>query len=427
MDSGAPGSLVGSPSDRPRNEGPIMSEHPRIRSKKRAFPRILGRERALLAETFRAETTGGLLLLAAAVVAMVWANSPWQDGYHHLRETQLGPLTVEAWTSDGALTLFFYLAGVELKRELVVGTLSKLREAVVPVVAAVAGMVLPAIIYLAVNLASSNGRPSGWAVPTATDIAFALAVLAIVGSSLPSALRAFLLTLAVVDDFGAILVIAVFFSHGFHLLSLLAAVALIALVYLLQRKRVRTPFLYVPVVVAAWWFMHESGVHATIAGVALGLVTRVVTDPGEQHAPAERIEHRLRPWSAGVAVPLFALFAAGVTLGGSTIRSMLTDPVALGIVAALLIGKSVGVLGGSWLTARFTKAELNSDLAWRDVAAVSVLAGIGFTVALLIAQLAFGTDLAQVERAKAAVLLASVLAALVAALLLARRNRAYAD
>lgn len=404
-----------------------MSQTRRTSQKKRAFPRILGRERAFLADTLRAETTGGLLLMAAAVVALVWANSPWQDAYHHLREIEVGPLTVEAWASDGALTLFFFLAGLELKRELVVGTLSKLSEAVVPVAAAIAGMVLPAIIYLVTNLVADDGKPHGWAVPTATDIAFALAVLAIVGSSLPSALRAFLLTLAVVDDFGAILVIAVFFSHGFHPLQLLAAVALIALWYVLQRRRVRTPFLYVPIAIGAWWFMHESGIHATIAGVALGLVTRVVADPGEDEAPAERIEHRLRPWSAAVAVPLFALFAAGVTLSGSAVRQLLTDPVAIGIVAGLLAGKAIGVFGGSWLTARFTRAELNSDLSWRDVGAVSVLAGIGFTVALLIAQLAFGSDIAQVERAKAAVLIASVLAALIAALLLARRNRAYTD
>jgi NhaA family Na+:H+ antiporter len=173
--------------------------------------------------------------------------------------------------------------------------------------------------------------------------------------------------------------------------------------------------------------MHESGIHATIAGVALGLATRVVADPGEKHAPAERIEHRLRPWSAGLAVPLFALFAAGVTLSGGAVREMLTDPVAIGIVAGLVVGKFLGVFGGAWLTARFTRAELNSDLAWRDVAAVSVLAGIGFTVALLIAQLAFGDDIAQAERAKAAVLIASLLAALLASGLLFRRNRVYAD
>jgi Na+:H+ antiporter, NhaA family len=404
-----------------------MSPVNRLLQKRRAFPRILGTERAFLADTLRAETTGGLLLLGAAVIALIWANSPWQDAYHHLRDAHLGPLTVEAWAADGALALFFYLAGVELKRELVVGTLSRLSEAVVPVVAAVAGMVLPAIIYLVINLTSDAGRPSGWAVPTATDIAFALAVLAIVGSSLPSALRAFLLTLAVVDDFGAILVIAVFFSHGFHLLALLAAVALIGIFALLQRFRFRTPFLYVPVALGAWWFMHESGIHATIAGVALGLATRVLPDPDEKKSPAERVEHRLRPWSAGVAVPVFALFAAGVTLSGTAVRTMLTDPVAIGVVAGLLAGKVIGVFGGSWLTARFTRAELNSDLAWRDVGAVSVLAGIGFTVALLIAQLAFGDDVAQIERAKAAVLVGSLLAALIAAALLFRRNRAYAE
>lgn len=402
---------------------PVM----RLRQKRRAFPRILGTERAFLADTLRAETTGGLLLLGAAVIALIWANSPWQDAYHHLRDFDLGPLSVEAWASDGALALFFYLAGVELKRELVVGTLSRFSEAVVPVVAAIAGMVLPAIIYLAINLTADGGRTSGWAVPTATDIAFALAVLAIVGSSLPSALRAFLLTLAVVDDFGAILVIAVFFSHGFHIWSLLAALALIGAFAALQHFRFRTPLLYLPVALGAWWFMHESGIHATIAGVALGLVTRVLPDPGEGHPPAERIEHRLRPWSAGLAVPVFALFAAGVTLSGGAIREMLTDPVAIGVVAGLMAGKIIGVFGGSWLTARFTRAELNSDLAWRDVAAVSVLAGIGFTVALLIAQLAFGDDLAQIERAKAAVLVASVLSALIAAVLLFRRNRAYAE
>jgi NhaA family Na+:H+ antiporter len=403
-----------------------MSLPPRIRQQKRAFPRVLGSERAFLADTLRAETTGGLLLLAAGIVALAWANSPWQDAYHHLSQVQFGPLTVEAWAADGALALFFYLAGVELKRELVVGTLSKISEAVVPVVAAFAGMVLPAIIYLAINLSSAGGRTSGWAVPTATDIAFALAVLAIVGSSLPSALRAFLLTLAVVDDFGAILVIAVFFSHGFHLLWLLAALVLVAVFYILQRFRFRTPFLYIPVALAAWWFMYKSGIHPTIAGVALGLVTRVLPDPGEKHPPAERIEHRLRPWSAGVAVPVFALFAAGVTLSGSALRTMLTDPVAIGVVVGLMAGKVIGVFGGSWLTARFTRAELNSDLAWRDVGAVSVLAGIGFTVALLIAQLAFGDDVAQIERAKAAVLVASLLSALIAAVLLFRRNRAYA-
>lgn len=396
----------------------------RLRNR-RAFPRVLGPERAFLADTLRAETTGGLLLMAAAVVALVWANSPWQEAYHHLREFELGPLTVEAWASDGALALFFYLAGVELKREMVIGTLSRLSEAVVPVAAAISGLIAPALIYLAINL-SADGEPKGWAVPTATDIAFALAVLAIVGRSLPSALRAFLLTLAVVDDFGAILVIAVFFSHGFNIWALLAAFALVAVFFYLQRMRANSWLIYLPVVLGTWWFTHESGIHATIAGVALGLATRVRSDQGELHSPAERLEHRLRPWSAGVAVPLFALFAAGVTVSGEALRTMLTDPVAIGIVAALVFGKVLGVLGGSWLTTKLTRAELNADLAWRDVAAVSVLAGIGFTVALLIAQLAFAGDPAQLERAKAAVLAASLIAALLATLVLRRRNKAHA-
>jgi Na+:H+ antiporter, NhaA family len=400
---------------------------PRIRRRvRRMFPRIVGGERAFLADTLRTETAGGLLLVAAAVVALIWANSPWQDTYHHLRDSRLGPLTVEQWASDGALTLFFYLAGVELKRELIVGTLSKLSEAVVPIVAAVCGMAMPALIYLVVNVASDGGKIRGWAVPTATDIAFALAVLAIVGSSLPSALRAFLLTLAVVDDFGAILVIAAFFSHGIRLWPLLAAAGLVAAFYLLQRRRVHNAVPYLVIAVGAWWFMHESGIHATIAGVALGFVTRVLPDAGDDHSPAERVEHHLRPWSAGIAVPVFALFAAGVTLSGDALRTMLTDPVAIGIVAGMMLGKMLGVFGGSWLTARFTRAELNSDLAWRDVAAVSVLAGIGFTVALLIAQLAFADDLAQMERAKAAVLTASLLSALLASAFLLRRNHAYA-
>ncbi|TDO35800.1 NhaA family Na+:H+ antiporter [Kribbella sp. VKM Ac-2527] len=402
-----------------------MSPVNRLLQKRRAFPRILGSERAFLADTLRAETTGGLLLLAAATIALIWANSPWQDAYHHLRDLELGPLTAEGWASDGALTLFFYLAGLELKRELMVGTLARFSEAVVPVAAAIAGMVLPALIYLVINVTVADGKPHGWAVPTATDIAFALAVLAIVGSSLPSALRAFLLTLAVVDDFGAILVIAVFFSHGLHLIELVISLALIAVFYVLQRRRVRSPILYVPLAIGAWWFMHESGIHATIAGVALGLVTRVLPDPTETKSPAEHLEHVLRPWSAAVAVPVFSLFAAGVTLSGDTMREMVTDPVAIGVVAGLMLGKFAGVFGGSWLTARFTRAELNSDLAWRDVGAVAVLAGIGFTVALLIAQLAFAGDTAQVERAKAAVLVASLLAALIAAVLLFRRNRAY--
>ncbi|MDP9444242.1 MAG: Na+/H+ antiporter NhaA, partial [Actinomycetota bacterium] len=242
-------------------------------------------ERAFVADALRQETVGGALLLAAAVIAMVWANSPWQAGYHRLLEAHAGPLSVHEWAADGLLTIFFFVAGLELKRELVVGSLNRLADALVPVAAAAAGMVVPALCYLAVNLA--GGDPRGWAVPTATDIAFALAVLAVVGSALPPALRAFLLTLAVVDDLGAILIIAVAFTDAVDLAALAGAALLCAVYAGLQRLRVQRWVVYVPLAVATWWLVHESGVHATVAGVALGLLTRVRPDAGERHSPAE--------------------------------------------------------------------------------------------------------------------------------------------
>jgi NhaA family Na+:H+ antiporter len=259
----------------------------------------------------------------------------------------------------------------------------------------------------------------------ATDIAFALAVLAVVGRSLPIALRAFLLTLAVVDDLGAITVIAIFYSGDIALGWLAASVALCALYALLQRRRVTSPWLYVPLALAAWFAMHESGVHATVAGVILGLLTRVRTDPGEASAPADRLNHRLHPLSAGICVPVFAFTAAGVDLRGIGIAAALTTPVAIGVIAGLVIGKPIGILGTAWLTARFTRASLSSSLRWLDVAAVGVLAGVGFTVALLIAELGFADDTLLLDSAKAAVLAASVIAALAAALLLRARGRAH--
>ena len=265
-------------------------------------------------------------------MALVWANSPWGDSYADLAThvVAFGPLnldlTLQQWAADGLLAVFFFIAGVELKHELVLGTLSKPSRAAVPVAAAVGGMVVPAAIYLAVNVSSSSGSPGGWGIPMATDIAFALAVLAIAGRSLPVALRAFLLTLAVVDDLGAILVIALFYSKGFSLGWFLAAVAACAAYWLLQRARVRSPLVYVPLALATWFFVHDSGIHATVAGVALGLLTRVKPDPGEAAAPTDRMEHLLRPLSAGVCVPLFAFFSAGVDLRGDGLLGPLSAP-----------------------------------------------------------------------------------------------------
>ena len=248
-------------------------------------------------------------------MAVLWANSPWGDAYQDLRHLQLGPLDVEHWAADGALTLFFYLAGLELKREFLVGSLRRPRDAMVPIVAAVAGVATPAAIYTLVNLVG-GGDLRGWAIPAATDIAFALAVLAVVGSALPSQLRAFLLTLAIVDDLVVILIIALFYTSALSLVPLLVAVGLLGVFAVLQRIRGESWLWYVPLSVAIWWFMHESGIHATIAGVAMGLLTRVRLDPGEAHSPAERLEYTLTPLSAGVAVPFFALMSAGVVISG---------------------------------------------------------------------------------------------------------------
>jgi len=395
---------------------------------------LLGRiplpERNFLADALRTETTGGVLLLASAVTALIWANSPLHDSYRSTVGHHLGPsalqldLSVGHWAADGLLTVFFFVAGIELKRELVAGELRSPKAAVLPVIAAICGMAVPAAVYAVVNAAGS-GAMDGWAVPTATDIAFALAVLAVIGTSLPSALRAFLLTLAVVDDLLAILIIAVFFTSEIDFLALgLAAVGL-AFFWILLRTNVRGWYIYVPLALANWALMHASGVHATIAGVAMGLMLRCSTREGEAHSPGERIEHLVRPLSAGVAVPLFALFSAGVPVSGSVLGDIFARPETLGVVLGLVAGKTVGVLGGTWLAARFTRAELNPELAWADVLALASLAGIGFTVSLLIGELAFARDQVLNDEVRAAVLIGSLLSAALASLLLKLRNNRY--
>lgn len=376
-------------------------------------------EVSFVSDLLRSEVVGGLLALAAAVVAVVWANSPYDAAYHSFITFDAGPLDLEHWGADGALTLFFFVAGLEVKREFVVGSLSRPADALVPVSAALCGVAVPALLYLVVNLTASAGEPDGWAIPAATDIAFALAVLAVVGSHLPPALRAFLLTLAVVDDLVVITIIAIVFTDEVHVGDLAIALVLAVVWAILQWRRFTLWPVYVVLAVATWWFMHESGVHATIAGVVLGLLTRVRRDPGEEHAPAETFEHHLAPISTLVAVPFFALVSAGVPLSGGT--HLLTDPIAIGVVVGLVLGKPLGVLGGTFLVTRFTHAELNEDLTWRQMLGVATLAGIGFTVSLLVAELSFTGD--DRNSAKAAVLTASVVAALLGALVLRRPVR----
>ncbi|MGM1062014.1 Na+/H+ antiporter NhaA [Saccharothrix sp. Mg75] len=385
-----------------------------------------------VADILRLETVGGVIMLVAALLGLVWANSPWAPTYEALRAVEFGPgslhlrLTAGQWASDGLLAIFFFVAGLELKREFVAGDLRDPRRAAVPVAAAFGGVAVPALIYALVNLGSPDAA-AGWAIPTATDIAFALAVLAVIGRNLPSALRTFLLTLAVVDDLIAIVIIALFYTDHLAVTPLLLMLVPLALFTVLVQRRVRSWWLLLPLAAATWALMHASGVHATVAGVLLGFAVPVIRrKAGEGPGLAEHFEHRWRPVSTGVAVPVFAFFAAGVGIGGlDGLAASLADTVTLGIVAGLVVGKLVGITASTWLVSRFTRATLDDDLAWVDVVGLAVLGGIGFTVSLLVGELAFGEGTTQYDDAKVAVLLGSLLAALVATLILRARNRVH--
>lgn len=415
-----------------------------------------GRERYLeslwIERILQRETAGGLIIVGAAVIAVILANSPWGDSYFGLRDTYLSlgagdyvwKISVGHLTADGLLAVFFFLVGLELKREFVSGELRDPRKAVVPVVAAIGGVIVPASLYLFIT--QSLGVPEaarGWAIPIATDIAFALAVLALVGTWLPIALRTFLLTLAVVDDLIGITVIAVFYTEEVVVSNLILSLVFIGIYgFFAQRYRdffhVREGAAWVilfPIGLVAWVFMYSSGVHATIAGVLLGLTVPVLRSKRERLANpnsadpglAEVFEHRFRPISAGVAVPLFAFFAAGVSFGSGLggFVMLLGSPVSLGIIASLVVGKSVGVFITTFLVTRIPGVSLPKGMAWIDLFAVALLAGIGFTVSLLIGELSFGLGTLLGDEAKIGILVGSVLAALFAAMILVGRNRYY--
>jgi NhaA family Na+:H+ antiporter len=377
---------------------------------------------AQLGDVLRQDLVGGVLLLAAAVAALVWANSPGSDSYHGLREWSFGPdslhlnLSLSDWAADGLLAIFFFVVALELKREFVHGELRDARRAAVPIVAAVCGIALPALAYVAVNAVAGADTLNGWAIPAATDIAFALAVLAVVGRNLPSSLRIFLLTLAVVDDLIAITIIAVFYTSTLAIAPLLVAVVPLAVFAWLVRRYPTRWWLLVPVGAVTWALVHAGGVHATIAGVALGLVV-----PAAQWC--ERYEHAVRPISAAFAVPVFAFLAAGVTVGGlSGLMQSLGEPVTLGIVLGLVAGKVVGIAGVTLLIKKFTRA--GATLHPADVLGIALLAGIGFTVSLLIGDLAFDGG-AVADHVRIGVLTGSLISALLGAAVLGVRNRAY--
>ena len=413
----------------------------------RHFPtRGTYREALRVEALLRKETVGGILLVVAAAVALIWANSPWAESYFALRDLRVGyapwhlELSLGQWASDGLLAVFFFLVGLELKREFVAGDLRRPSTAVVPVAAAVGGVVVPALIYLTA-LGRDPDLSHGWAIPTATDIAFAVAVLAVVGSHLPKQLRLFLLTLAVVDDLIAVGIIAVFYTGTIAPVPLILAFVTIAVYGLIAQLHRRFFGLHpaaawlilLPIGIVAWGFMHASGIHATIAGVLLGFTIPVRHRRGDRLGDdepglAEQFEHRFRPLSAGFAVPVFAFFAAGVAIGGlDGLGSTLTDPLALAIIAALVLGKPVGVLATTWATTHLTRAKLDPALRWGDLLGVGLLAGIGFTVSLLVTELTFPAGSPENDHAKVAILAASLLAAGLASIVLVPRNRRYRE
>jgi len=375
----------------------------------------------------RAETAGGVVLMVAAAVALAWANSRWRAAYDVLWETplaiQLGRFGIEAdlrhWVDDGLMTLFFLVVGLEIKRELVAGELRTWRRAALPVVAAAGGMAVPAVIYAAVN-ASGPGAP-GWGVPMATDIAFALGVLALLGPRVPAALKAFLLTLAVVDDLGSIAVVALFYSHGIDLGALALAVGLLALVAVLVRAGVWWLPLHVGLGLALWLTMWRSGVSPALAGVAMGLLTparptvppevardrggtlagELADDPGPTRLRemlreargtvplAERLAHDLHPLSAFLVVPLFALANAGVSIEPGVLAGAGSGAVLGGVLAGRVLGKLAGITAATWLAVRLGLAARPEGTSWAQLAGVATVAGIGFTVPLFVADLAF--------------------------------------
>jgi NhaA family Na+:H+ antiporter len=399
------------------------------------------------------EAAGGIALLVATVIALVWANSPLSDSYTALWETHLrleiGGFALDEdlrhWVNDALMAIFFFVVGMEIKRELVVGELNAIRRAALPALAAVGGMVVPALFYALLNTGGPGG--AGWGIPMATDIAFAVGVLALLSDRVPSGLKVFLLSLAIVDDIGAILVIAVFYSGGIETTWLLIAGLLLALVAFLRRVNVHWVPIYVVVGSAVWLATFESGVHATIAGVALGLLTPArPTDPGgfpdvlenatelssepdaqslrdvtfqahEVVSVAERLEHVLHPWTSYLIIPLFALANAGVILSAESVGDALTSPVALGIILGLVAGKVVGITFMSWLAIKLGLGEAPPGMGWSHLVGTAAVAGIGFTVSLFITALAF-EDPELVAAGKMGVLLASFAAGVLGATIL---------
>ncbi|MBA2239856.1 MAG: Na+/H+ antiporter NhaA [Solirubrobacterales bacterium] len=408
------------------------------------------------------EAGSGSVLLLAAVAALIWANVS-AEGYEGFWGTEIsltaGSLelteSLRDWVNDLLMAIFFFLISLEVKREVLFGDLSDRRVAAAPIAAAIGGMILPALLFLLLNM-GEGGSPSGWAIPIATDVAFALALLATIGRMAPGGLRSFLLTVAIVDDIGTIVVIALFFTDDLSLAWLAVAAGLSLAVWLMSRVGIRHLAAYVAAAAVLWVAVFESGVHATIAGVILGFLTpsrpfhrpdptaRVIAEDldelertddaeveegtmisvarlaGEAASPLNRMEERLHPWSAYLILPLFALANAGIPLSASVLGAVFTEPLGLGILVGLLVGKPLGIFLASFAAVRLAGARLPEGIGFSALPALGLVAGIGFTVAIFISDLAFsGAELAE---AKAAILVASALASLLAVLAFAARR-----
>ena len=370
------------------------------------------RPKSVLREFLDSEAAGGLVLMAAAAAALFTANSPLADSYFGALHLHLGPLELLHWINDGLMALFFLFVGLEIKRELLDGHLASWPRRVLPGVAAAGGMLVPALIYLAFNF-QDPGRLRGWAIPAATDIAFALGVMSLLGPRVPTSLKVFLAALAIIDDLGAVVIIALFYTAEVSAWALGGAALVFAALVGLNRLRVRRLGPYLVLGAGLWLFFLQSGVHATLAGVLLALTIPLRPAPGapdDMTSPAHRLEHALAPWVAFAVVPVFGFANAGVSLAGVSFGDLLA-PVPLGIAVALFAGKQLGVFASSWAVIKAGWADLPAHATWRQLYGVSVLCGIGFTMSLFIGLLAFETP-GEEDAVKLGVIVGSLLSGL---------------
>lgn len=378
---------------------------------------------ALVSYLLRDEAVSGRLIIGATMLALLAANTALASIYEGLWQTTLtigvGDWVIAKdlrhWVSEALMAIFFLVVGLELKRELVQGELRRFKTALLPFAAAIGGMVIPALIYLSLN--GGSGGSAGWAIPMATDIAFAIGILALLGRRIPSSVRLFLLTLAIVDDIGAVIVIAIFYSIGLNIPMLLFAATIGAGLVLLRKSRFVTMPVFIIAAAALWVTINASGVHASIAGALIGLLAPITLHPVRRKSIAERLERVAIPISTLLVVPLFAFANTGVALSPSNFRGDDAMPVAAGIIMGLVVGKVVGIVGASWLMVRLGYADLPSGANWRHIVGVGFLAGIGFTVAIFVTELAF-MDEDHVVIAKISVFAASIISAIVGLLVL---------